>query len=65
MRIKHLLGICECKGCKKIGIYGLKMEGTRKNGKPLKIKGLLCEQHAMEIIHNGRITSVSFETEVK
>jgi hypothetical protein len=64
MSIKYLLGICECKGCKRRGVCKAEVTGTSKKGKPLKIKHWLCEQHVIEIVRKGKICSATYEETV-
>lgn len=50
MKIKGLLGFCECKGCKKLA--GYKMDVVLEAGGEIKRKKSLkiCKEHALEQI---------------
>lgn len=62
MGIKYLIGLCEGDGCKKRGVFTAEIKGVnKKNGKPLKKKFRLCEEHAKEFIRMGALTSVTYE----
>lgn len=62
MGIKYLFGMCAGDGCKKRGVFTAEIKGTsKKNGKPLKKKFRLCNEHAKEFIRMGTIKSVTYE----
>ena len=60
MKLKNMLGLCSCKGCKEK--YSFDMEMTRSNGK--KIKHKLCVKHAMKLLDLSEVKSVTVEQKI-
>lgn len=60
MKIKNIVGLCSCKGCK--NKYSFDMEIINIKGRTRKSK--LCNEHAMQLLSGSKMKSVTFEERV-
>ncbi|MDD3404584.1 MAG: hypothetical protein PHQ72_14730 [Hespellia sp.] len=60
-RLKGLIGLCECKGCKNRHVFELEAKCETLKGKKKKHKMRICKEHAAELLRNAKITNVMLE----